>query len=162
LDWQSNRVNEAIRDLEKSQELNTNRSVYRSKFLLDHDRAVRSANLALLYADSDLRDVAVREAGCWVAGDYANYWTDALLAKRYEEERRASLSSLQFEAASFSEYLIGNLLGPANGRLLAQPVTQLEYSSLLERNRLGLIANTEYFSRGAWIQSSAQYGTWNG
>src|SRR5207247_4794119 len=47
-------------------------------------------------------------------------------------------------------------------RLLAQPVTQLEYSSLFERNRLGVIADTEYFCRGAWTHSSAQYGTWNG
>jgi outer membrane receptor protein involved in Fe transport len=38
----------------------------------------------------------------------------------------------------------------------------LEYSDLFERNRLGLIANTEYFSRGAWHHSGAQYGTYNG
>ena len=43
-----NRINEAIRDLEQSQELNDNRRVYRSKLRLDQDRAVQSANLALL------------------------------------------------------------------------------------------------------------------
>jgi len=42
---QHNRINEAIRDLEQSQELNDNRSLYRSDLLLDQDRAVRSANV---------------------------------------------------------------------------------------------------------------------
>src|SRR5205823_2331329 len=51
---------------------------------------------------------------------------------------------------------------PANGQLLSQPVNQLEYSKLFEQNGLGLIANTEYFSRGAWRQSSAQYGNFGG
>jgi Tfp pilus assembly protein PilF len=162
LNQERNRINDAIRDLEKSQELNENRAVYRSRLLLDQDRAVRSANLARLYADADLGDVAVREAGRGVTADYANYSAHAFLANSYEVERRANLSSLRFEALSFNEYLLANLLGPANGRLLAQPVTQLEYSGLFDRDRLGLIANTEYFSRGAWYNSSAQYGTWNG
>jgi len=41
LKQQQNRINEAARDLEKSEELNDNRSVYRSGLLLDQDRAVR-------------------------------------------------------------------------------------------------------------------------
>ena len=48
--------------LEHSQDLNTNRAVFRSKFLLDQDQAVRSANLALIYQDAGFTDVAVREA----------------------------------------------------------------------------------------------------
>ena len=123
---------------------------------------MRSVNLARMYADSDLGDVAVREAGRAVSYDYASYCAHAFLANSYEVERRANLSNRRFETASFSEYLLANLLGPADGRLLAQPVTQLEYSTLFERNRLGVIANTEYFSRGAWRHSSAQYGTFNG
>ena len=134
LEEQNNQINDAVRDLEKSQELNDNRRVYRSQLLLDQDRAVRSANLARLYADADLGDVAVREGGRGVAADYANYSAHVFLANSYEVERRANLSNLRFEAAFFNEYLLANLLGPANGRLLAQPVTQLEYSELFERN----------------------------
>src|SRR5262249_36912347 len=48
LKQQENRINEAVDDLEKSQDLNDNRSVYRSGLLLDQDRAVRSANLAAI------------------------------------------------------------------------------------------------------------------
>src|SRR5204862_7653614 len=62
LNQQNNRINEAIRDLEKSQELNDNRSVYRSQLLLDEDHAVRSANLAAMYRDGGAREVAARGA----------------------------------------------------------------------------------------------------
>jgi tetratricopeptide (TPR) repeat protein len=162
LKQQENRVNEGIRDLETSQDLNTNRSVFRSSFLLDQDQAVRSANLALLYADADLRDVSVREANRAVVDDYANYSAHLFLANSFEAQRRASISDLRFEAPAVSEYTIVNLLGPANGRLLTQPVSQLEYSKLFESDGLGLIANTEYFSRGAWRFSGAQYGNFGG
>jgi Tfp pilus assembly protein PilF len=154
-----NRLNEGIRDLEKSKELNDNRQVFRARLLLDQDRAVGNANLARLYADAAMADVAVREAGRGVAADYANYSAHLFLANSYEAQRRASLSSLRFEAPAINEYLVASLLGPASGQLLAQPITQLEYSRLLEEDRLGLLANTEYFSRGAWHHSSAQYGT---
>ena len=55
---QDSRINEAVRDLEKSMELNDNRRVYRSQFLLDQDRAVRSANLAAIYQADGMEDVS--------------------------------------------------------------------------------------------------------
>ena len=159
LKQQNHQINPGVRDLQKSQALNDNRQLYRSRLLLDQDRAVRSVNLARLYADADLGDVAVREAGRAVAADYANYSAHLFLANSFEVERRANLSNYRLEPSSFSEYLLANLLGPPSGRLLAQPVTHLEYTKLFEKDRLGLIANTEYFSRGAWRHSSAQFGT---
>ena len=51
-------VNEAIRDLEKSADLNDNRSVFRSRLLLDDDRSVRSADMAALYDDVGVPDAA--------------------------------------------------------------------------------------------------------
>jgi tetratricopeptide (TPR) repeat protein len=71
LKQQQNRINEGIGDLEKSQELNENRRLYRSQLLLDQDRAVRSANLAALYRDAGMFDVSMREAGRAVNADYA-------------------------------------------------------------------------------------------
>src|SRR5439155_1119417 len=47
---QENRINEAIDHLEKSIERNDNRSLFRSRLLLDQYRAVRRANLARIYA----------------------------------------------------------------------------------------------------------------
>jgi Flp pilus assembly protein TadD len=46
IDRQDNRINTAVGELEKSLELNENRRLYRSGFLLDQDRAVRSSSLA--------------------------------------------------------------------------------------------------------------------
>ena len=156
---QHNRLNEAIRDLEKSQELNHNRSVYRSGLLLDQDRAVRSANLARIYHEAGMEDVALREASRAVAADYGNYSAHLFLANSYELLRRQNSFDLRYETPAFSEYLIASLLGPADGRLLAQPVTQQEYTRLFERDRLGFSSSTEYLSRGAWNQYAAQYGT---
>ena len=67
---QDSRINEAVRDLEKSIDLNDNRLVYRSRFLLDQDRAVRSANLAAIYQDDGMFDLSVREASRGVNDDY--------------------------------------------------------------------------------------------
>ncbi len=69
---QNNRINQAVRDLETSVELNENRRVYRSQFLLDQDRAVRSANLAAIYQDNGMYDLSVREATRGVDADYSN------------------------------------------------------------------------------------------
>ena len=156
---QENRINEGVRALEQSQELNDNRAVYRSRLLLDQDRAVRGANLANLYRDAGMTDVGVREAGRAVNADYANYSAHLFLANSFNELRDPKQVSLRYETAWFTEYLIGNLLAPIGGGELSQAVSQQEYSKLFERDRLGLSSSTEYASHGEWIQSAAQYGT---
>jgi tetratricopeptide (TPR) repeat protein len=156
---QQNRINEAVQDLEKSQELNENRSIFRSGLLLDQDMAVRSANLARIYGEAGLDDVALREASRAVVDDYGNFSAHLFLANSYEQLRSANRFDLRYETPAFSEYLVASMLGPADGRLLAQPVTQQEYTRLFERDTLGLSTDTEYLSRGAWSQYAAQYGT---
>lgn len=159
LNEQNNRVNEAVRDLEKSQELNQNRGVYRSSLLLDQDRAVRSVNLARIYAEAGLDDVALREASRAVSADYANFSSHLFLANSYQQLRNSSPFDLRYETPAFSEYLIASLLGPADGRLLAQPVSQQEYTRLFDRDSYGFSSSSEYLSRGAFNQYAAQYGT---
>lgn len=157
---QENRVNEAVGALEKSQELNNNRSLYRSGLLLDQDRAVRSANLARLYDEAGLGDVAVREAGRAVAADYGNYSAHLFLANSYNTQLgKNGRFNLRNEAVANNEALLAGLMGPADGRILAQPLSQQEYTRLFERDTLGLSTSTEYLSRGAWDQYAVQYGT---
>jgi hypothetical protein len=69
--------------------LNDNRSVYRSQLLLDQDQAVRSANLAAMYQDDGMDDVAVREAARAVNYDYANYSAHLFLANSYTATQRS-------------------------------------------------------------------------
>lgn len=156
---QGNRINDAIHDLEKSKELNDNRSLYRSGLLLDQDRAVRSANLARIYKDAGMDDVAYREAVRAVNSDYANYSAHLFLANSYNALRDPRLVNLRYESAENTEFLVANLLAPVGAGVLSPTVSQQEYSKLFERNRLGVISTTEYLSRGAWMQSGAQYGT---
>lgn len=157
---QYNRVNEAVKDLEKSEDLNDNRRVYRSALLLDQDRAVRSANLASIYRDAGMQDVSLREASRAVGYDYANYSAHLFLANSYNELRDPNQVNLRYETPSESEYLIANLLAPASAGTMTRGTAQEDRFRLFQQNHLGVISTTEYLSRGAWNEVGAQYGIW--
>ena len=155
---QENRINDAVGDLEKSQELNQNRSVYRSNLELDQDRAVRQANQASVYRDAGMFDVAVREAGRAVNTDPANYSAHLFLANAYYEMLDPHQYNQRYESARVNEYLTATLLAPVGAGPLSQAVSSQEYARFFERDGLGVFSSTEYLSRGAWQQSAAQYG----
>jgi Tfp pilus assembly protein PilF len=159
LHQQQNHINEAIRDLEKSELLNNNRRVYRSWLLLDQDAAVRGANLAAIYRDAGMNDVSVREATRAVNADYGNYSAHLFLANSYNELRDPNQINLRYETPWLTEYLIANLLAPVGAGTLSQTVSQQDYSKLFARDGFGVASSTEYFSRGRWVQAGAQYGT---
>jgi Tfp pilus assembly protein PilF len=158
LNQENNRINDAIRDLEKSQKLNDNRSVYRSQLLLDQDQAVRGANLAAMYRDAGMDDVAIREASRAVNYDYANYSAHLFLANSYIELSDPNEINLRYETPAENEYLLANLLAPVGAGTLSPTISQQEYSPLFARDRLGVVSDTEYLSRGAWTQAGAQFG----
>jgi len=158
LNQQDNLINDAIHDLEKSEKLNDNRSVYRSQLLLDQDQAVRSASLATMYKNAGMFDVSVREAARAVNYDYANYSAHLFLADSYNELRDPNEINLRYETPSESEYLVANLLAPASAGPLSRTISQGEYSKLFARDSFGVASSTEYLSRGAWTQSGAQFG----
>jgi Tfp pilus assembly protein PilF len=160
LKQEGNQVNDAIRDLEKSKELNDNRSVYRSQFLLDQDQAVRSANLALIYKDAGMTDVSLREAGRAVNYDYANYSAHLFLANSYSGLSDPNYINLRYETPAENEYLLANLLAPVSAGPLSPVISQGEYSSLFTHDGFGVVSSTEYLSRGAWTQSGAQFGVY--
>ena len=159
LNQRQNRINEAVEDLEKSQDLNDNRAVYRSQLLLDQDRAVRSANLATIYRDAGLEDVSVREAQRAVSYDYANYSAHLFLASSYDTLRDPKSFNLRYETPFFSELLVANLLAPVGGGHLSQNISAQEYSRFFDTDHFGIFSSTEYLSYGHWIQSASQYGT---
>jgi tetratricopeptide (TPR) repeat protein len=158
LDDQENRINQAIEDLEHSEALNDNRAVFRSKYLLDQDAAVRSANLALIYEDAGLSDVAVREATKSVQDDYANYSAHLFLSDTYDALQDPAKENLRYETPWEDELLLANLLAPVGAGVLSQTVSQQEYSKLFESDRLGVFSQTEFFSRGAWLENASQFG----
>ncbi len=155
---EENRVNEAAKDLEKSKDLNGNRSVFRSTLLLDQDQAVRSANLAAIYRDAGMFDVSIQEASHAVNADYANASAHQFLASSYDYISDPKFINLRYETAAFSEYLLANLFAPAGGSGLAQNVSQQEYSRFFSSDHLGFYSDTEYASHGDWSQNASQYG----
>jgi len=161
LNQENNRINDAIRDLEKSKALNNNRSVYRSELLLDQDQAVRSANLAGMYNDAGMPEVAEREAARAVNYDYGNYSAHLFLANSYFQLTDPNLVNLRYETATESEFLLANLLAPVSAGTLSPEISQQEYSRFFEQNKVGVASSTEYLSRGAWSEDGVQYGTFD-
>jgi tetratricopeptide (TPR) repeat protein len=155
---QDSRINEAVRDLEKSQELNDNRRVYRSQFLLDQDRAVRSANLAAIYQADGMEDVSVREAARGVDSDYATASSHLFLANSYNALRDPKRINLRYETPWFNELLLANLLAPVGGGPLSQFVSEQEYSKLFEADRFGISSTTTYFGTGEIRETASQFG----
>ncbi|HEX3988021.1 MAG TPA: TonB-dependent receptor, partial [Verrucomicrobiae bacterium] len=155
---QRNSINQAISDLEHSESLNNNRAVFRSKDMLDQDAAVRSANLALIYKDAGLNDVAVREATKSVQDDYANYSAHLFLSDTYDALRDPKDANLRYQTPWEDELLVANLLAPVGAGILSQSVSQQEYSKLFTSDGAGIFSQTEFFSRGAWIENASQFG----
>ncbi len=158
---QDNQINDAIRDLEKSQSLNDNRSVYRSRLLLDQDNAVRAADLAGIYGDAGLSDVSLREAGRAVSYDYANYSAHLFLANSYDQLRDPNWTNLRYETPAVTEFTIAQLLAPAGAGVLSSTTAQQPYTKLFDQNRVGVTSDTTYLSRGAWMESGSQFGTYD-
>lgn len=155
---QENRPNRAIHDLERSKELNENRSVYRSDFLLDKDRAVRRANLAGIYQDAGLGTWGTREASRAVNDDYGNFSAHLFLANSYDALRDPRQINLRYESAWFSELLLADLLSPASVGVFPLTTSQEQSARFFERNHVGLVGDVEYSSHGDWITRGSQYG----
>lgn len=155
---QHNRVNEAIDDMNQSILLNDNRRVYRSQMLLDQDRAVRSANLAKIYQNAGMQDVAVREATRAVENDYTNPSAHLFLANSFDALRDPDRITLRYETPWFNELLLAYMLAPVGGGQLSQFVSQQEFSKLLESDGLGGSLLSEVRSDGETRTVASVFG----
>src|SRR5262249_34487555 len=128
---------------------------------LDGDNAVRRANLAGIYRDDGMQDLSLREAQRAVSTDYANYSAHLFLGNSYDQLRDPNWSNLRYETPANSEFFIANLLAPGSAGVLSDVVSEPAYINLFDQNRLGVVSDTEYLSRGAWFQEGAQFGVYN-
>ena len=158
LSKQEHRFNEAVDHLAESLRLNDNRSIYRSAFLLDQDRAVRNANLAAIYQEDGLSELSLRVASRAVTEDYANSSAHLFLANSYNALRDPRRILLRYDTPFFNELLLANLLSPVGGGPLSQNVSDQEYSKLFEGDRFGFSANTVYLSTGQVRELGSQFG----
>ncbi len=103
----ANRQVEALKDIQKSIELNDNRAVYRSRLLLDDDLAARFASIARIYNELGFQQLALTEGWKAVNNSPGNYSAHRFLADLYSALPR-------HEIARVSELLQSQLLQPIN------------------------------------------------
>jgi tetratricopeptide (TPR) repeat protein len=142
-----NRPVEALRQLEKSIELNDNRAVYRSRLLLDQDRAARGASLARIFSDLGFTETGIAAATNSLALDPSNASAHRFLSDTYSTVRRR-------EVARVSELLQAQMLQdinifpvqPSRSETNLNTITSggpssvgyNEFTPLFERNRVHL------------------------
>lgn len=102
-----NRPVEALADLEQSMALNDERAVYRSRLLLDKDRAARGTSLARVYTDLGFVELGIEEATTSLSIDPANASAHRFLSDSYQGVRRR-------EIARVSELLQAQMLQDIN------------------------------------------------
>ena len=163
----TNRPVEALRDLQKSIELNDNRAVYRSRLLLDQDLAARAASLGRIYRDLRFSQLALREGWKSANTDPTNYSAHRLLADSYMSQPRV-------EIARVSELLQAQLLqpltlAPLQPQLLESNLSILEgsgpselsfdeFTPLFTRDRVALLAHGVVGSNDTWGDDVALSG----
>jgi ferric-dicitrate binding protein FerR (iron transport regulator) len=158
-DQQINQVNESVRELERSVELNDNRSVFRSRLLLDRDLSIRSADLAAIYDEAGLIDFSRVTASRAVSEDYANFSGHLFLSRSLQSNEDPYDYNLRYETPRQSELLIGNLLAPVGGANLSQVLSQQDYLHYFDAGPVGLSSLTQYGSQGDWQQAATFFGT---
>lgn len=153
-----NRPVEALRDLQKSIDLNDNRAVYRSRLLLDGDLAARGASLARIYEDLGFEQLALVEATKSLEADPANHSAHRALSDSYAAQPR-------HEIARASELLRAQLLQPININPVQPSLSEVdlniitsagpanvgfnEFTPLFERDRLQLVGTGVAGNNGA-------------
>jgi tetratricopeptide (TPR) repeat protein len=165
-----NRPVEALADLQRSIELNDNRAVYRSRFLLDADLAARSASLGRIYRDLGFEQLALVEGWKSLAFDPGDYSGHRLLSDTYSALPR-------HEVARVSELLQAQLLQPLNVTPVPPHLAEAglfilpgagpaesafnEFNSLFTRNRIAAQVTGTLGQRGVSGEELSVTGVWN-
>jgi tetratricopeptide (TPR) repeat protein len=165
-----NRPVEALQDLQKSIELNDNRAIYRSRFLLDADLAARSASLARIYRDVGFEQRALVEGRQSVATDPGDYSGHRFLADIYSALPR-------HEVARVSELLQALLLQPINITPVPVGLSETglfilegagpaetafnEFNPLFNRNRVAVQASGTVGQESVFGDEITASGVWN-
>jgi len=160
--WRENRVNEAIRSLEESSALNDNRALFRSRLLLEQDRAVRSADLAAIYHDAGMEELARRAAAHSIDSDYAEFSGHLFLSRSFSQLEDPNRFNLRFETVRESEQLLANLLAPSGAGNLSRFLSQSEHLRFFDVSPVGASSLTEYRTDGDWLQTASVFGSIDG
>jgi tetratricopeptide (TPR) repeat protein len=143
------RPGEALQDVQRSIELNDNRAVYRSRLLLDSDRAGRGTSLALIYDDLGFLQPGVNEASKSLTLDPTNAAAHRFLSDIYVGVRRREIARVSnLLQAQMLQDLNVNPIQPSLSTTNLNIVTQggpaqagfNEFTPLFERRQIQLNA----------------------
>jgi opacity protein-like surface antigen len=143
------RPGEALEDIQRSIELNDNRAVFRSRLLLDSDRAARGTSLALVYDDLGFLQPGINEASNSLTVDPANAGAHRYLSAIYVGVRRREIARVSnlLQAQMLQDININPIqpsLSEANLNLVTQGGPAQagfnEFTPLFERNQVQLNA----------------------
>ena len=123
--------------------------MFRSKFLLDQDAAVRSANLALIYEDAGLSDVAVREATKRGRGRLRQLFRPSVPFRNLRRAAGPEEGATALPDAVGGRIADGQPAGPGRRGRASQNISQQEYSKMFEADRLGVSSQTEFYLAAA-------------
>jgi tetratricopeptide (TPR) repeat protein len=156
------RINGAVRALEESIRLNDGRQVFRSRLLLDQDRAVRRADLAAVYEDAGFSEVAHRSAARAVSEDPANFASHLYYARSLRSLEDPARFDLRYETPRQSELLLANLLAPRGGGNLSQFSSEQDMQRFFEPKSVSINSSTQYRSDGDWSETATLFGQLDG
>lgn len=150
---------EALHDLKAAIKRNDNRTVYRSRLLLDEDLAARSASLGRIYQELGFEQLGLVEAWKSVNSAPTNYSAHRFLADSYSALPR-------HQTARASELLQAQLLQPINVTPIQPQLAETnlfiqegvgptdlalnEYNPLFNRDRFALMASSIVGSNGTF------------
>jgi tetratricopeptide (TPR) repeat protein len=154
-----NRPGEALENLQKSIELNDNRAVYRSRLLLDSDRAARGTSLARIYDDLGFEQLGIRAATKSLAFDPTTASAHRFLSDSYRGVRRREISRVsELLQAQMLQDINVNPVQPSLSEANLNLVTQggpadagfNEFTPLFERqqaqvNASGVVGNNDTY-----------------
>ncbi len=143
-----NRPTEAVAAITEAIRLNGNRAVYRSRFLLDRDLAVKNINQVIIYQDLGLVDWARSKALASVKTDYNNSAAHTFLA--------GSLLAMDDRLRSgSSENLLGLMLQQANLNSLN---TFQDYTSFFESPSINGVVSGSFGNHDTASGDAIVYG----
>jgi len=138
-----NRPVEALEELLGSIERNDNRAVYRSRLLLDEDRAVRGVDLARIFNDLGFEEAGLVSARRSADENQANHSSHLFLAGNYRAQPF-------FASAFLSEVLQARIYQPVGANAArpdlvnASAASFNEYTALFDRPRVRAIGVAAY------------------
>ncbi|MCC7375975.1 MAG: FecR domain-containing protein [Verrucomicrobiales bacterium] len=156
---QTHALNSSVLDFQESLDRNDNRGLFRSRLLLDEDRATRQADLSISYAATGLSDVAARTASRAIEDDYANASAHLMRARALHELEDPRRVDLRLEASRANHLLLANLLAPPGAANLSQQLSQQDYYRAGSGGLFHGSSLSEYRSSGDWTESATLFGS---